>query len=283
MATNLLTADVSNYLKKIKSIPMLTEAEEIELIDKWCSEGDMAAAQKLVLSHLRLVVKIAFRFKNYGAALLDLISEGSIGLMHAVKKFKPSMGCKLATYALWWIKATIQDYIIKSWSILKISTSAIKKKLFYNLNKVKQNINNTSDACIDLENAKSGVLGNGMSERDNLMLNIGSNVLSLDESISDENNSTLNGVIEDADAVNQETLLLDNESQLRSRVMLTKALQELSDREKNIIISRKLKNKPDTLEVLAERFQISRERVRQIEQNAISKLRKLIEAEEKVA
>ncbi|CAL7963757.1 RNA polymerase sigma factor RpoH [Alphaproteobacteria bacterium] len=290
-------AGLGRYLYEIYRIPVLSREEEQGYISRWCGCGDVKAAHKLILSHLRLVVKIACRFKGYGAPLLDLISEGNLGLMRAVQKFRPEFGCRIATYALLWIKATIQDYVLKSWSILKVSTSVIKKKLFYNLGKIKQKIANlcgNATAVVEgtLKQSRNldknevenvGALSIMHSEvpsacsYDDDMVSMSRNITSLNNCVSNAGDSKMELIdfVED-DNSNHETMLIAQEDNRRNKIMLYNAINKLSTREKDILQKRRLAAKPVTLDTLATHYNISRERIRQIEERTIQKLKQLV-------
>lgn len=252
-------AGLSSYLQQVYSTPLLTETEEKELLNEWCLEGKIEAAHKLVVSHLRLVVKIAFSFQRYGAAMLDVISEGNIGLMKAVKKFNPNSGCRLATYAIWWIKAAIQEYILRSWSLLKINTTSLKKRLFSNLSKAKEQIYSLEQGKDQIEYHNSRYL------------------LSLDAKIEENNDTELSDTISDAQEAHDE-ILAEREENIRRKLMLKYAISKLSDRERDIFCSRKLHSHSIILDELATKYQVSRERIRQIEEMAMKKVTSSIQA-----
>lgn len=266
---------LSSYLKQIKAIPILSEEEEYSLARKWRTESDIEAAQKLVLSHIKLVVKVAQKFKGYGLPLMDLISEGNIGLMKAVKKFDPDMGYRLATYAVWWIKATIQDYILKSWSIVKIGTSAVQKKLFFNLKKIQQRILQSDNNLDDVNTLAAVQLGVSKQQVDDMSRSISSEMLSLQDSIGesdDGNNLELLDFISTSDG-SEEDLILELHDKNIMLGKLANAMNSLSDREREIIKARRLNDEPETLENLSSVYGVSRERVRQIEKRAMQKLK----------
>ncbi len=239
------------YIRQVNSIPMLTLDEENELTKHFWKDMDFVAAQKLVLSHLRLVVKIAQTFKSYQLPMQDIISEGNIGLMKAVQKFTPSAGCRLATYASWWIRAAIQEYILNSFSLLKVNTKVMKKKLFYK-------ISQTKDAIRKLTDYEEKSLSNLYC-------------LSLD-SQDNANNQSLIEFIPSNEKCHAEAIIEKQEKQLKSS-LLKKGLEELNDREKDILYRRRLKDIPDTLREIAREYKVSQERVRQIEQQIMEKLK----------
>lgn len=268
---------LSRYLREIQRFPMLSVEEEYALAKNWRDNGDIQSAQKLVTSHLKLVAKIAVQFKGYGLPLLDLISEGTIGLMKAVKKFEPELGYRLSTYAMWWIKASIQDYILKSWSMVKIGTSSMQKKLFFNIRKIKSKLvqmhcgNGDRDYNADIAEE----LGVGIEHIESMTHRLSPNsTLSINDTIGDESSELELG----------ETLLLSDESHEASVIakfdnkthlsQLTDAISVLDDRERYIILNRRLSEKPVTFEQLSAVYNISKERVRQIEERAIAKLKK---------
>jgi RNA polymerase sigma-32 factor len=271
---------LNRYLHDIKKYPMLSEEEEHRLAVLFHKEGDVQAAQTLVTSHLRFVANIAMKYKGYGLPIMDIIAEGNIGLMHAVKKFDPNMGFRLSTYSMWWIRASIQDYILKSWSLVKIGTSATHKKLFFNLRKIKNkllNIHGRDDIAND-------------AERIAAELNVSAEeVISMDAKMQSAGNYTLNdraygdegSYVEQIDLIqepddNQETLVLENDEAKRRSAMLKEAMHYLNEREQDIITQRMLQDKPTTLEDLSQKYGVSRERIRQIENKALNKLRELM-------
>ena len=263
------------YLEEIKKFPVLTLEEETILSRKWIDYGDLNAAHKLVTSHLRLVAKIAFKFKGYGLPLIDLISEGNIGLMHAVKKFNPDVKCRLSTYAMWWIKANIQDYILKSWSMVKTSSSAAQKKLFFNLKKIKNRLMHIHQGSIPANQDAIIAKELGVKEADVRAMDarFSSVEISLDDPLYGDDGATqrIDSFI-DASQVSHEVEIIEKHDSNTRSLQLSEAISKLNEREQDIILSRKLKDSPDTLEVLSERHRISRERVRQIEQRAFEKL-----------
>lgn len=254
---NVIDTPLRNYILQIKNIKMLTEEQEKFLVEKWCKEADMDAAHQLVVSHLKLVVKIAFGFKNYGLPIWDLISEGNIGLMKAVKKFKLGMNCRLSTYAMWWIKANIQSYILKSWSLVKIGTAALKKRLFCNFNKIQKQI--------DLDKDNHEHVGYDYIEK-------ASNVLSLNHMYGDDCESEFGNMISCDNDTPEEDIIANQISNLKVDA-LKAAVKNLNDREKNIIMHRRLLENPTTLQELSNKYGISKERVRQIEERAMEKLK----------
>ncbi len=302
--SSVLDTSLNKYLNQIHGIPFLSAEEEADLTYRWRNNRDISAAQTLVVSHLKLVVKVAFRFQNYGLPLIDLISEGNIGLMKAVKKFNPEMKCRLSTYALWWIKAAIQDYILKSWSLVKVASTQMKKKLFYSLNKVKHklgllntstDVTNTTESGMQIDNQLTTLAqeNNTSALTDNSSHSLtqvknkkafssefdyirASNVLSLNQSYGEEGQQNeLIDILEQEDYVNQEDVLIEKEKDQNKSAILKEAIKTLSFREKHILSQRYLSATPVTLDDLAKHYRISRERVRQIEESAMNKLKKL--------
>ncbi|MDJ1304983.1 MAG: RNA polymerase sigma factor RpoH [Candidatus Midichloria sp.] len=279
MSTNNLIAlnsevGLTKYLRQIKAIPVLSEEEEYSLSRKWVDEADIEAAQKLILSHMKLVVKVAQKFKGYGLPMMDLISEGNIGLMKAVKKFNPEMGYRLATYAIWWIKATIQDYILKSWSMVKIGTSAIQKKLFFNLKKVKQNLLKSElHESADINTLAAEKLGVSKSRVENMSRSMSGEMISLHESIGDDddNSSELLDFIASSENAEETVIELHDKNIMLGK--LAASVDKLSEREREIIKARRLSDEPETLENLSAVYGVSRERIRQIEERAMDKLK----------
>lgn len=270
-------SSLTRYLDEIKRFPMLSEQEEHDLAISWLDKTDIKAAQKLVTSHLRLVAKIAMQFRGYGLPMADIISEGNIGLMIAVKKFDPYKGFRLATYAMWWIKATIQDYILKSWSIVKIGTSAAHKKLFFNLRKIKNKLfqvhkgqvpaNEVELIANELEVSQGDV--REMNDRlSNYEGSLNTNVY------QDGDVELIDTIAEDEDS--HEVMLLESQEKDYRQKKFEKAFALLNEREQNVIQERKLKEKPTTLEILSKRYGVSNERIRQIEERAMEKLQQAV-------
>ncbi len=256
---------------------MLTAEEEYNLAKKYKEEGDRDAAHKLVTSHLRLVAKIAMGFRGYGLPLVDLISEGNVGIMLAVKKFDHEKGFRLATYAMWWIKAQIQEYVLHSWSLVKIGTTAAQKKLFFNLKKIKKQLKLIDDSNISPENVSEIARKLNVKEHEVIDMNnrLHLNDKSLNTKIITDSEIELQDTI--ADERLTQDILIENKNLLESRrKVLNSAMKELNEREKDIIIKRRLNEKPMKLEELSKKYNISRERVRQIEERAFEKLKKTI-------
>ena len=264
---------LSHYLQQIKKFPMLTEKQEINLANKWRNEGDTSAAHQLVTSHLRLVAKIAMGYRGYGLPVTELISEGNIGLMQAVKKYDPDKGFRLATYAMWWIRAAIQEYVLKSWSLVKIGTTAAQKKLFFNLKKLKNQLSDYSDGNLKPHQVKEIAEKLDVSEKEVTEMEgrMSGNDYSLNAVVSAEGEEEWQEWLVDEDA-DHEIKIAENEEISKRKELLSKAINILNDREKNIIRDRKLSEDPKTLDELSKEYKISRERIRQIEERAFQKL-----------
>ena len=264
---------LSHYLQQIKKFPMLTEKQEINLANKWRNKGDTNAAHQLVTSHLRLVAKIAMGYRGYGLPVTELISEGNIGLMQAVKKYDPDKGFRLATYAMWWIRAAIQEYVLKSWSLVKIGTTAAQKKLFFNLKKLKNQLSDYSDGNLKPHQVKEIADRLDVSEKEVTEMEgrMSGNDYSLNAVVSAEGNEEWQEWLVDEDA-DHEIKIAENEEISKRKELLSKAINILNDREKNIIKDRKLSEDPKTLDELSKEYKISRERIRQIEERAFQKL-----------
>ncbi len=264
---------LTHYLQQIKKFPMLTEKQEINLANKWRNEGDTSAAHQLVTSHLRLVAKIAMGYRGYGLPVTELISEGNIGLMQAVKKYDPDKGFRLATYAMWWIRAAIQEYVLKSWSLVKIGTTAAQKKLFFNLKKLKNQLSDYSDGNLKPHQVKEIADRLNVSEKEvsEMEGRMSGNDYSLNAVVSAEGEEEWQEWLVDEDA-DHEIKIAENEEVSKRKELLSKAINILNDREKNIIKDRKLSEDPKTLDELSKEYKISRERIRQIEERAFQKL-----------
>ena len=271
--------NLSRYLEQIRSFPMLEQKQEYMLAKAWKERGDVDAAHQLVTSHLRLVAKIAMGYRGYGLPVADLISEGNLGMMHAVKKFEPEKGFRLATYAMWWIKAAIQEYILRSWSLVKIGTTAGQKKLFFNLRRIKGQIQAIDDGDLKPEQVTEIATRLEVSEAEVISMNqrMAGNDRSLNVPLSrdGEGSGEWQDWLED-DAEDQETTFAEHEEfSARQRLMLD-AMQDLNEREQRILQARRLAEPPLTLEDLAAEFGVSRERIRQIEVRAFEKLQKAV-------
>ncbi len=272
-----LTPDgnLSKYLSRIRSFPMLDKDEEYMLAKSWSERDDVEAAHKLVTSHLRLVAKIAMGYRGYGLPLSDLISEGNIGMMHAVKKFDPERGFRLATYAMWWIKASIQEYILRSWSLVKIGTTAAQKKLFFNLRRLKGKIDAIDGG--DLKPEQVTYIADTLEVAETEVISMNQRMSGGDKSLNTPMASDIDGGgewqdwIED-DRENQEVEFAEREEFEAQYSVMKEALESLNPREQRIIHARRLTEPALTLEELSEEFNVSRERVRQIEVRAFEKL-----------
>ena len=265
---------LSVYLAQIKKFPMLDAEEEYMLAKNWKTTGNLKSAEKLVTSHLRLVAKIAMGYKGYGLPVNEMISEGNVGLMQAVKKFEPEKGFRLATYAMWWIKASIQEYILRSWSLVKIGTTTAQKKLFFNLKKIKNQIAPTSEGDLRDEHVSQIAKKLNVSEEE---------VVSMNRRLSGKEHSLNTPIGEDGDEwqdwvvdkeMDHELKFAQNEEMEQRKDLLQDSINILNDREKEILYSRRLTDSPITLEGLSKKFKISRERIRQIENKAFEKLQK---------
>ena len=267
--------NLSRYLQEIRKFPMLTQEEEYNLSKRWKDAGDEPAAHKLVTSHLRLVAKIAMGYRGYGLPVGELISEGNVGMMQAVKRFDPERGFRLATYAMWWIRAAIQEYILHSWSLVKMGTTAAQKKLFFNLRKAKSQISAFEEGDLRPEHLAAIATKLGVSEEEvtNMNRRLGGDA-SLNAPLRVDGESEWQDWLSDDNAVSQETALADSEEKSIRMSLLQEAMGELTEREKHILTERRLKDDPVTLEQLAGQYGVSRERVRQIEVRAFEKLQK---------
>ena len=280
-ALPILTAEsgLTRYLEEIRRFPMLEPQQEYMLAKRWREHGDREAAHKLVTSHLRLVAKIAMGYRGYGLPIAEVISEGNVGLMQAVKRFEPEKGFRLATYAMWWIKAAIQEYILRSWSLVKMGTTANQKKLFFNLRKAKSKISALEEGDLRPDQVKLIAKRLGVTEQDVVDMNrrLGGDV-SLNAPIREDGDS---GEWQDwlvDDVSDQETRLAESEESDNRRKALGDALSVLNDRERRIFEARRLADDPITLEDLAAEFGVSRERVRQIEVRAFEKVQRAVKS-----
>jgi len=260
-------------LQEIRKFPMLTPEEELSLSHAWRDNEDMEAAHKLVTSHLRLVAKIAMGYRGYGLPVGELISEGNVGMMQAVKRFDPDRGFRLATYAMWWIRAAIQEYILRSWSLVKMGTTAAQKKLFFNLRKAKSRINAIEEG--DLRPEQVTEIATKLAVPEEEVINMNRRLSAPDSSLNAPLRSDSESEWQDwlaDDTLDQETRLANAEELGERHDLLTSALGELTDRERDIIEARRLREDPATLEELSQKYGVSRERVRQIEVRAFEKL-----------
>ncbi len=266
---------LSRYLQEIRKFPMLDAQEEYMLARAWRDHGDREAARKLVTSHLRLVAKIAMGYRGYGLPLADLISEGNVGMMQAVKRFDPERGFRLATYAMWWIRAAIQEYILRSWSLVKIGTTAAQKKLFFNLRRLKGQIEAIDDG--DLKPEHVARIAKELDVSEDEVISMNRRLAGPDSSLNAPMRIDGDGEWQDwliDDSIDQETELVERDQAAKQHALLEEAMKVLNERERHILTERKLRDDPVTLEELSKVYGISRERVRQIEVRAFEKLQK---------
>jgi len=265
------------YLQEIKKFPILSAEEEYMLAKRYKEHGDTKAAHKLVTSHLRLVAKIAMGYRGYGLPVTDLISEGNVGIMQAVKKFDPEKGFRLATYAMWWIRAQIQEYVLHSWSLVKIGTTAAQKKLFFNLKKLKKQLSSIDSDSLSPENARE--IASRLNVKEAEVLDMDNRLYSGDQSLNvkvgDEGDTEWQDMLIDSNERQDKIIEKSSEYSYRKKIF-KEALKVLNEREREIINLRKLREKPLKLEELSKKFKISRERVRQIEEKALEKLQKKV-------
>ena len=269
------SGSLSLYLAQIKKFPMLDAEEEYMLAKNWRERGNLKSAHKLVTSHLRLVAKIAMGYRGYGLPVNELISEGNIGLMQAVKKFDPDKGFRLATYAMWWIKAAIQEYVLRSWSLVKMGTTTAQKKLFFNLKKIKNQIAPNQDG--DLRNEQVKEISKRLDVDSEEVINMNRRMMSKEKSLNDpikagEKEEWQDWLVDDS--LDQELLISQKQEYEDKKELLYNSMSILNDREKAIIEERRLSENPKTLEDLSKKYKISRERIRQIETKAFEKLQK---------
>ena len=265
---------LSVYLDQIKKFPMLDAEEEFMLAKNWKTTGNVKSAEKLVTSHLRLVAKIAMRYKGYGLPMNEIISEGNVGLMQAVKKFEPEKGFRLATYAMWWIKASIQEYILRSWSLVKIGTTTAQKKLFFNLKKLKNQIAPKNEGDLKKDEVEKIANTLDVSEDEVISMNrrLSGKEQSLNAPIGDDGDEWQDWVVDKE--MDQELKIAHQEELDQRKDLLQDSIKILNDREKEILYARRLNENPSTLEDLSKKYKISRERIRQIENKAFEKLQK---------
>ena len=268
---------LSAYMAEIKKFPMLEAGEEYMLAHRFADHGDTEAAHKLVTSHLRLVAKIAMGYRFYGLPVSDLISEGSVGLMRAVKKFEPERGFRLATYAMWWIKAAINEYVLNSWSLVKVGTVAAQKKLFFNLRKMKAKLGLYEEGDIPREAAEQIAKRLDVTTKDVIDMNrrLSRSDASLNQMVVEDGDVERQDLLVD-DKPSQEAVLMDKEDRVLGASLLRNAMTTLTERERRIIQERRLVDNPRTLEEIGAEYGISRERVRQIENRAFAKLQKSV-------
>ena len=272
--------NLTRYLQEIRKFPMLTPEEELALSHRWRDHEDIDAAHRLVTSHLRLVAKIAMGYRGYGLPVGELISEGNVGMMQAVKRFDPDRGFRLATYAMWWIRAAIQEYILHSWSLVKMGTTAAQKKLFFNLRRLKGQMQAIDDG--DLQPEQVAKIAKALSVPEQDVVNMNRRLAAPDNSLNapvrlDGEGEWQDWLVDDSDS--QETTLAEHEEMSGRQALLSNALKTLNDRERHILTERRLKDDPTTLEELSGEYNISRERVRQIEVRAFEKLQKAMKTQ----
>src|SRR5215218_8761495 len=271
---------LSRYLSEIRKFPMLAKDQEFMLAKSWQEHGDTEAAHQMVTSHLRLVAKIAMGYRGYGLPIGEVISEGNVGLMQAVKKFDPDKGFRLATYAMWWIRASIQEYILRSWSLVKMGTTAAQKKLFFNLRKAKSEISAFEEGDMRPEQVSYIATKLGVLNDEVISMNrrLSGPDASLNAPLRSDGETEWQDWLADDNQVSQETTLAESEESSIRMGLLQEAMTELTDRERHILTERRLKDEPTTLEELAGQYGVSRERVRQIEVRAFEKLQKSMRA-----
>jgi len=265
---------LSAYLEQIKKFPMLEAEEEYSLAKNWRTNGNVKAAEKLVTSHLRLVAKIAMGYRGYGLPVNEMISEGNVGLMQAVKKFEPEKGFRLATYAMWWIRASIQEYVLRSWSLVKIGTTTAQKKLFFNLKKIKNQIAPQSEGDLRPEHVKEIANKLDVNEREVVSMNrrLSGKEFSLNAQVGEDGDEWQDWLVDKE--LDHDLKFAHQEEMGQRQNLLKDSIKVLNDREREILNSRRLTDNPITLEDLSKKYQISRERVRQIENKAFEKLQK---------
>ncbi len=270
---NSVRAELGRYLAEIQRFPMLEPEEERALGRAWRDRQDVDAAHKLVTSHLRLVVKMAWKYRGYGLPVPDLISEGNIGLMHAVKRFDPERGVRLSTYAMWWIKAAIQEFVLNSWSMVTIGTAVARKKLLFSLNSVKRKLGIDSDTRLTQADVTKIANATHLGERDVVEIEVAARgaIVPLDAPVRIGDGDSLPSEIADP-SVDVEGRLVEDDQRRWQRNLVDRALLTLDEREREIVRARNLRDEPETLEDLSKRFGVSRERVRQLEERALAKL-----------
>jgi len=272
-------AGLSRYLSEIRKFPLLSLEDEYMFAKRWQQHQDPEAARRLVTSHLRLVAKIAMGYRGYGLPVSEIVSEGNVGLMQAVKRFDPDKGFRLATYAMWWIRASIQEYVLRSWSMVKMGTTAAQKKLFFNLRKAKNNIGAIEEGDLTPEHVAtlSDQLGVTAAEVTDMNRRLSGGDASLNAPLRSESESEWQDWLAD-DTADQETRLAEREEMSDRHELLVDAMKDLTDRERDIIQARRLQDEPATLEELSQKYGVSRERVRQIEVRAFEKLQRGIKS-----
>ncbi len=279
-------AGLRRYLQEIQKFPMLSAEDEYMLAKRWSEYGDYEAAHKLVTSHLRLVAKIAGGYRGYGLPMSELIAEGNIGLMHAVKKFEPEKGFRLSTYAMWWIRASIQEFVLRSWSLVKMGTSAAQKRLFFNLKKMRKRLKTIDDGK-SLTPEEIRTIAHELEVNEQDVIDMDQRMLASDKNLNarvgHDGETEWMDMLADPAESHEDILAEDQETQMKKKLMM-QALASLNEREQEIIVSRRMNEEEQTLEELAQRFGISRERVRQIESRALEKMTQFVmEAAKKAA
>ena len=274
---SLIGNDISKYFSQIKKFPLLSKSEEYKLANEWVKNKSQPAAHKLINSHLRLVVKIAMKFRGYGLPLNDLISEGNVGMIQSLKRFDPKKGFRLSTYAMWWIRASIQEYILHSWSLVKIGTTAAQKKLFFNLRSLKGKLKALDEG--DLQPELVTEISELLEVPKNEVVDMNRRLSGHDHSLNnpynlDANEEWINGIPDDRE--NQENTIINKDETFKRRQILNQAMLNLDEREKKILSNRRLVENPSTLDELSRKFGISRERVRQVEVRAFEKIKKAV-------
>ena len=269
--------DISRYLREIQKFPILTHENEVKLANEWIESKSSSAAHQLINSHLRLVVKIAMKYRGYGLQLSELISEGNLGLIQSLERFDPSKGFRLSTYAMWWIRASIQEYILHSWSLVKIGTTAAQKKLFFNLRSLKGKLKALDDG--DLPPELVTEIADRLDVAENEVVDMNRRLAGHDHSLNnpysaDNEDEWINGIQDERE--NHENTFIQRDELLKRKDMLMIALKNLDERERRILTQRRLVDDPLTLDELSKSFGISRERVRQVEVRAFEKLRKVV-------
>mgnify|MGYP006248622993 FL=1 len=276
---NYIDNDSKSFVKKAMSLPLLEEKHELNLANKWKNKNDENALHELIQAHMRLVVSYAVKYKNYGLSLNDLIQEGNIGLMKAAQKFEPDKGFRFSTYASWWIRASIQDFLLKHWSIVRIATTSKQKSLFFSLRRLKQKINGNENGNIDFNTAENiaSDLNISTSAVVNMDSRITQNDSSLNKKISEDGEDEFLSLLEDENARPDNIIFAKDEID-HKKTMVNSAIDSLDDRETQIINERHLSEDPKTLEYLGKKLKISKERVRQIEKNAMNKMKSYIDS-----
>ena len=276
---NFIDNESKSFVKKAMSLPLLEEKHELNLANKWKNKNDENALHELIQAHMRLVVSYAVKYKNYGLSLNDLIQEGNIGLMKAAQKFEPDKGFRFSTYASWWIRASIQDFLLKHWSIVRIATTSKQKSLFFSLRRLKQKINGNENGNIDFNTAENiaSDLNISTSAVVNMDSRITQNDSSLNKKISEDGQDEFLSLLEDENARPDNIIFAKDEID-HKKTMVNSAIDSLDDRETQIINERHLSEEPKTLEYLGKKLKISKERVRQIEKNAMNKMKSYIDS-----